>query len=171
MVPPEQFEAIKLQFVEHLQREHLAQQAAAQQGPHSSGAPTGSNGQLTHPEQGSGAAHPSAGVSTRDGSPQGGAAKPPLHGKGGSAAQGKPGGGSGGSGQFSQYPTVSAAQGQGSGSGSGGAGEGGQGGTQGYPPFLQQQNQLLARHLQQPVGLPLNRLTPQQTQQVGFQCI
>ena len=51
--------------------------------------------------------------------------------------------------------------------GSGGSGEGGQGGA--YPAYLQQQNQLLARHLQQPMGLPLNRLTPQQTQQVRHQ--
>ena len=31
MVPPEQFEVIKQQFVEHLQREHLAQLAAQAQ--------------------------------------------------------------------------------------------------------------------------------------------
>ena len=92
--------------------------------------------------------------------------KPPLAGKPGAIPgpgpgmqQGKPGPGAAG-----QYPGVAAgASGNPGLPGSSGSGEGGQGA---YPAYLQQQNQLLARHLQQPMGLPLNRLTPQQTQQV-----
>jgi len=88
--------------------------------------------------------------------------KPPLAGKPGALPgpgpgmpHGKPGG---------QYPGVATgASGNPGLPGGGGSGEGGQGA---YPVYLQQQNQLLARHLQQPMGLPLNRLTPQQTQQV-----
>ncbi len=91
--------------------------------------------------------------------------KPPLAGKpgappgpGSGMPHGKPGG---------QYPGLATGTSGNPGlPGGGGSGEGGQGA---YPVYLQQQNQLLARHLQQPMGLPLNRLTPQQTQQVQFQ--
>ena len=112
--------------------------------------------------------YPAAGGSAgREGSPgQAGGVpgKPPLAGKPVSGTLGSGPGmppGKPGPGQYPQYPgTAPGAGGQGVG---GGGREGGQGA---YPPYLQQQNQLLARHLQQPMGLPLNRLTPQQTQQV-----